>query len=121
MAEAPGARRRLEIRSYELKPGTAAEFDRLIEGVSAPMLRQHGIDVVAFGSSLHDKDAYYLMRAYASLKELERSEAAFYGSDQWRLGPREAILACIDRYASIVLEIGDVTIDGLRRRPITKR
>jgi hypothetical protein len=55
----------------------------------------------------------YLMRAYASLEELERSEA-FYGSVEWCQGPREAIMACIDRYISIVTEMDDVTIDGLR-------
>jgi hypothetical protein len=121
VTEAPAARRFLEIRSYELKPGTAAEFDRLVTGESAPMLRRHGIDVVAFGPSLDDEDAYYLMRAYASLEELERSEAAFYGSGEWRLGPREAILACIDRYASIVVEMDDAAIDGLRRTLITER
>ena len=60
------------------------------------MLRRHGIDVVAFGPSLHDQDAYYLMRSYASLEELERSETAFYGSEEWRLGPgRTSWLASI--------------------------
>jgi len=116
-----GARRFVEIRSYELKPDTAAEFGRLVGGESVPMLRRHGIDVVAFGPSLHDEDAYYLTRSYASLEELERSEAAFYGSEEWRLGPRDAILACIDRYVSIVVELDDVTIDGVRMAPITRR
>jgi len=121
VAEAPAARRVLEIRIYELKPGTAEEFDRLVEGESVPMLRRHGIDVVAFGPSLHNEETYCLMRAYAGLKELERSEADFYGSDQWRLGPREAILARIDRYASIVIELDDVAIDALRQPTNTVR
>ena len=121
MAEAPAAQQIVEIRSYELKSRTAAEFDRLVAGESVPMLRRHGIDVVAFGPSLNDQNAYYLMRAYPSLEELERSEGAFYRSEQWRLGPREAILACIDRYASIVVELDRVTIDGLRRPSITAR
>ena len=121
MAEVSAARRFVEIRSYELEHGTAAEFDRLVREASVPMLRRQGVDVVAFGPSLHDEDAYYLMRAYASLEDLERSEADFYGSDEWRLGPREAILACIDSYASIVIEMDDTTVDGLRRTLITKR
>jgi hypothetical protein len=104
----------VEIRSYRLRPGSAAEFDRLANGESLPMLRRQGIDVVAFAPSLTDPDAYYLMRAYASLDELERSEAEFYGSAEWSRGPREAILACIDHYISIVTELDDVTIDGLR-------
>jgi hypothetical protein len=115
VGESPAARRFVEIRTYRLKPGTAAEFDLLVTGTSAPMLRRQGIDVVDFGPSLLDKDVYYLMRAYASGEDLERSEAAFYGSDEWRLGPRSAILACIDSYTSVVIETDDVTIDRLRR------
>ncbi len=69
--------------------------------------------MVACGPSLHD-DAYYLMRAYASLDDLELSEAAFYGSDAGRLGPREAVLACIDTYTSIVIEVDGGTVEGLR-------
>ncbi len=114
MAVGESARRFVEIRSYRLKPGTAAEFDRLVTEASTPMLRRRGIDVVAFGRSLRDEDAFYLIRAFASLEDLERSEAAFYGSDEWRLGPRDAILACIDTYASIVIEMEDATVDGLR-------
>jgi hypothetical protein len=119
VAETPAPRWFVEIRSYELKPGTAARFDRLVEGESVPMLRRHGIDVVGFGPSLHDENTYYLMRAYASLEELERSEAAFYGSEEWRLGPREDILACIDHYVSITIELDGVTVDGLQQPSIT--
>jgi hypothetical protein len=115
VSEAAAARCVVEIRSYELTPGSSAEFARLVARESIPMLRRHRIDVVAFGPSLHDRDAYYLIRAYADLEQLERSEAEFYASDEWRLGPREAILACIDRYVSIVVEMDDVTIDRLRR------
>jgi hypothetical protein len=122
VSETAAARRVVEIRSYQLKAGSSAEFARLVAGESVPMLRRHGIDVLAFGPSLHDGDAYHLIRAYADLEQLERSEAEFYASDEWRLGPREAILACIDRYTSIVVEMDDVSIKGLRRpSPIAPR
>jgi hypothetical protein len=29
---------------------------------------------------------------------------AFYGSDEWRSGPRETVLALIDSHASVVLQ-----------------
>ena len=51
-------------------------------------------------SSLHDNDSYFLMRAFPSVEERQRSEDAFYGSDEWRKGPREAILAAIDSYTT---------------------
>jgi len=78
------------------------------------MLRRRGIDVVAFGRSLEDDGDHYLMRAYASLEDLERSESDFYGSERWRLGPRDAIIACIENYTSVVIEIDDGTLEGLR-------
>lgn len=107
----------LEIRSYNLKPGTRAEFHRLASEQAVPMLRRWQIDVVAFGPSPHDEDSYYLMRSFASLEERERAEDAFYGSDEWRQGPREAVLERIDSYTTIVLEVDPATLQGLRRQP----
>ena len=81
------------------------------------MLARHGIDVVAFGQSKGDRDGFYLIRAFDDLDDRTRKEDAFYGSAEWREGPREAILALIDSYADLVLELDESTIDGLRQRP----
>jgi hypothetical protein len=105
----------VEIRTYNLKPGTRAEFHRLVVEQSLPMLRRWQVDVVAFGPSLHDDDSYFLIRAYTSLEDRERSQEAFYGSDEWRRGPRQAIVDCIENDASVVLEMDIDTIDRLRR------
>ena len=78
------------------------------------MLKRSNVDVVAYGPSLHDKDSYYLIRRYDSLAHREQSENAFYGSDEWRQGPREAIVALIENYIDIVLELDQVTVQGLR-------
>lgn len=107
----------LEIRSYTLKPGTRAEFHRLFVEEALPLLRRWGIDVVAGGPSPHDEDSYYLMRSFASLEEREQQEDAFYSSDDWRQGPREAVLARIECYTTIVLEVDAATLQGLRREP----
>jgi hypothetical protein len=105
----------IEIRSYNLKPSTHDEFHRLFLEEAFPMLKRWNVDVVAFGPSLHDEDSYYLIRRYNSLTHREESETAFYGSDEWRQGPREAILALIENYAEIVLELDEVTVQGLRK------
>jgi hypothetical protein len=105
----------IEIRSYKLKPGTRGEFHRLFIEEAFPMLKRWNVDVVAYGPSPHDKDSYYLIRRYDSLAQREESENAFYGSDEWRQGPREAILAFIENYTEIVLEMDEVTIQGLRK------
>jgi hypothetical protein len=105
----------IEIRSYNLKPGTRSDFDRLVTEKSLPLLEHWKIDTVAWGPSLHDSDSYYLMRAFPGLQERERSEDAFYGSPEWREGPREAVLALIESYTTVVIEVDDDTLRGLRR------
>jgi len=104
----------IEIRSYNLKNGTRGEFHRLFLEEAFPMLKRWNVDVVAFGPSLHDENSYYLIRRYDSLAHREQSEEAFYGSDEWRQGPREAIIALIESYTEIVLELDEVTVWGLR-------
>lgn len=105
----------VEIRSYNLKQGTRDEFHRLFLEEAFPMLKRWNVDVVAYGPSLHDEDSYYLIRRYDSLADRAQSENAFYSSDEWRQGPREAILDLIENYTEVVLELNKVTIDGLRK------
>ena len=105
----------VEIRSYNLKPGTRDKFHRLFIEEAYPMLKRWKVDVVAYGPSLHDENSYYLMRQFDSLAHREQIENSFYGSDEWRQGPREAIIALIENYSEIVLELDEVTVQGLRR------
>ncbi len=112
---AAGGRRVVEIRTLSLKPGTRAEFHRLFSERSLPLLHRWNIDVVSFGPSLHDGDTYYVIRSYASLGERQTQEDAFYDSDDWRRGPREALLALIASYADAVLELDERGVEALRR------
>jgi NIPSNAP len=104
----------LEIRSYNLKAGTFERFHRRFVEESLPLLLRHGIDVVAYGVSLESADTYFLMRRFASLEERRSSEDAFYASEQWRNGPREAVMADIESYTTVVLRIEEQTLGGLR-------
>ena len=114
-ADEPGPRRVVEIRSYNLKPGTRQRYhDRLVRE-ALPLLERWKVDVVSFGSSMHDENSYFLMRAYASLAERQKSEDAFYGSAEWKNGIRDAVLADIESYATTVIKVDDATLRGLRR------
>ena len=106
----------IEIRSYTLKPGTRAEFHRLFLEEALPLLQRWNVDVVAYGPSLHDENSYYLMRRFDSLSHRDESENSFYGSDEWRQGPRERILACIETYTEFVMELDELTVQGLRNK-----
>jgi len=106
--------RLLEIRSYELKPGTRGEYDRLFREEAAPLLRRFEIDVVAVGPSMGDPNGYFLMRAFDDLDDRARREDAFYSSPEWRDGPRQAVLDCIVTYTDAVVELDEATIESLR-------
>jgi ketosteroid isomerase-like protein len=105
----------LEIRSYNLKPGTRDRFHQLFLKEALPMLKRWKVDVVAYGPSLHDQDSYFLMRAFDGVEVRQKSEDAFYGSDEWTKGPRERVLADIESYTTVVIRLDDATMQGMRR------
>jgi len=107
--------RLVEIRSYELKPGTREEYDRLFREEAAPLLREHEVDVVAVGTSAGDPNGYFLIRAFDSVDDRTRREDAFYSLPEWRQGPREAVLDCIVTYTDAVLELPDELVEALRQ------
>lgn len=107
--------RLIEIRSYNLVPGRRSDFHHLVVEKSMPLLRKWKVDVVDYGPSPHDGDSYYLIRAYADLADRQSSQDAFYGSADWRQGPRDEILPLIESHTSIVLELDEATVNAMRR------
>lgn len=108
----------IEIRTYRLRPGTREEFLRLLREEAVPLLERFGIRVVDYGASLVAEDGHeeaYLIRAFASLAEHRDQEAAMYGSDAWRHGPREAVLSLIECYHTIVREAPQAAVAALQR------
>ncbi len=105
----------IEIRTLTLKPNSREEFHRLYIEEALPRLQRWNFDVVAHGPSLHDENTYYVIRRYDSLAQREEMEDAYYASDDWRKGPREAMLALIENYMDIVLELDEVAVCGLRK------
>ena len=114
MAQEP-VKRLLEVRTYRLKPGTGhALHDAFIrEGI--PLVKQAGMDVVAFGFSADDPNGYFLMRAFSGLEDRQSTEDAFYSSDAWRKGPRQSIIGHIDSYQDTLLWLSSEAVEQLRR------
>ena len=52
---------------------------------------------------------------FDSLARRAEGEHAYSVSDAWRLVPRAAILALIENYTEIVLELDENTLQGLRQ------
>lgn len=105
----------IEILLYTLKPGTGSEFHRIMDEISVPLHREVGMDVVAYGNSLHDPDAYYLIRSYDNLEQLDSSQEAFYNSAAWRNGPRAAIIERIQTSLKSVITLSPEAIHELRQ------
>lgn len=97
----------LEIRTYWLRPGSRVEFVRVMRHECLPLLDRFGIRVVDCGASLVDDDGHeeaYLIRAFDSLEQHTVQEEAFYSSEEWHTGPRDAILSRIQSYHSVVVD-----------------
>ena len=60
------------------------------------------------------RSEFHRLMAEISLADRQQSQDRFYGSDEWKLGPREPILALIDTYTSVVLELDEAVVGGLR-------
>jgi hypothetical protein len=101
----------LEIRSYNLKPGTRDEFNKLVEK-TMPLLKQYKIEVVAYGPSMHDETSYFLMRSFTSKEQRDILEDVFYGSEDWKKGNREEVLSRIESYTTVVIPASKVMIDA---------
>lgn len=95
----------VEIRSYTLRPGIRDSFHRLVLEYSLPMLKRWKIGVLGYGPSLQEDSSYYLVRMYQSLLARQRSEDAFYGSDEWKRGPRESIVSRIINYTTVIVPL----------------
>lgn len=100
----------IEVRSYELKANAQAAFERLFLDEVVPLLAAWGHRIVFAGHSLHRDDAFVLIRSYDSEDHRRASQDSFYSSDDWRNGPREALLAMIDSFTSGVLPITNDTL-----------
>jgi NIPSNAP len=104
----------LDIRTYKLVPGGRDEFERIFYQAALPMLRRYGIEVVADGASIDDDDHFCLIRAFPSAARRREQLDAFYGSEEWRENYSNVVLALIDTYHVVALELTPATHEGFR-------
>lgn len=98
----------IEIRTYHLKPGAAQEFLRVMREEAFPLLEKFGLRVLAGGLTIAEGEDAYLIRSFDSLEEREAQEARFYGSDEWKNGPREAVISRIESFHEVVFDAGEL-------------
>lgn len=105
----------IEIRSITLRPGARDAFHRLYVERALPRLLRWNFDVVRYGPSLHDQDSYFVVRRFDTQAQRQADEDAYYASAEWRQGPREALLALMEGYTDVVLEVDEAAVEALRR------
>jgi len=106
--------RTVEVLLYTLKAGEGQNFHRIMQKVSVPLHKSSGMDVIAYGNSLHDMDSYYLIRAYDSPEHLKIMQEEFYNSDGWLNGPRKELVARIETGLKSLLFLSNEAIEQLR-------
>lgn len=106
----------IEIVLYSLKPGTGGEFFGIMQSASVPLHQGSGIDVIWHGQSIHDPDSYGLIRGFADMATLSAAQSAFYASDAWRMGPRQAIIERIETTTTIIIPMHAVDVKDLREQ-----
>ena len=103
MADSSAVDQVLEILTIDICPGRRDEFHRLYITEALPLLVKWRFRVVAHGPSLHDENTYYVIRLFKSLDDRQASEDAYYSSDDWKNGPRSAILDMVEHFAYAVV------------------
>ncbi|WP_411754314.1 NIPSNAP family protein [Serratia sp. (in: enterobacteria)] len=93
----------VEILQYRLQAGSGECFHHIMQHDSVPLHKAAGITVLEYGVSLHHPDAYYLMRRFDGMAEMEQVLQDFYRSQAWLEGPRSEIVALIEESHRAVL------------------
>lgn len=103
------------MRVYDLNPGTGHAFHEIMTRISVPLHREAGLNILAFGNSLHDDmDAYFLIRAFETTDQMTTALNTFYNSDTWKNGPRSSILGCIKTSKRLVIHLDSAAIAAFK-------
>lgn len=112
--EAKKIDRVVEIILYQLESGVGRDFHQIMQNVSAPVHHEAGLEILAFGTSLHSEDAYFLIRVFDSFDQMTVSLTSFYDSNGWKNGPRSNILNSIKTSHKSVMFLNETAIAMLK-------
>lgn len=103
----------VEFRIFRIHHGRRNEFIARFHDHLLPMLRDHGIEAVAWGPSLHDQDSFYLVRAYPSVETRQTALDTMFGSAEWLAEQEDVVLGMIESYNTVVVEAGEPLIAAM--------
>ena len=94
----------LEIRLFRLKPGTGAEFYRVADEGTVPLMRKWGIHVLGHWLSSTDEDSFFLVRAFRDAEDRRVVSEAFYASEEW-LAFEDTVMGMVENYHAVTSTI----------------
>jgi hypothetical protein len=109
----------LEVRIFTVHPGTREEFDRISREGTIPLMREHGINVVAYGPSPNNDDGYHLLRAFRSEQERVALSQSLYTTKEWEANYDAPVTAMIADYRTTVMPTTPELVDLLKLTPGT--
>ncbi|GAB3979753.1 hypothetical protein GCM10029978_075980 [Actinoallomurus acanthiterrae] len=96
----------LEIRLFTVQPGTRDEWHQISHEGTIPLMRDCGINVLAYGPSLNDENGYYLLRLFRDEDERVRLSQSMYATDEWLKRYEEPVTAMMAGYQTAVIPFG---------------
>lgn len=105
----------LDVRLYRIKPGRRGEFHALARDETLPLARSHGHQVVVYGPSTHDEDAYYLIRAFSDDEQRHAALADLYESEEWLRDYDERVMSLIESYQTAVFPTSAEAVEVLQK------
>jgi hypothetical protein len=102
----------LEIRLFNLKPGTGAEFFRVADEGTVPLMRRWGIRVLGHYQSTTNPDAFFLVRAFRDADDRKTVSEAFYASPEW-LAYEDTVMGMVADYHAVTTTITRENLEKL--------
>lgn len=108
------AKRVVEFRIFRIHPGQRENFAARFCDSLLSLQQRHGIQVICWGPSLHDRDSYLVVRVHPSVEARQQSLDAMFGSAEWLMEEEEEVLEMIESYNTCVVEADEQLIEAIR-------
>ena len=113
------AKRVVEFRIFRLHPGQRDLFTARFCDSLLALQQRHGIEVICWGPSLHDRDSFLVVRVHPSVEARQESLDAMFGSSEWLMEEEEEVMGMIESYNTCVVEADEALIEAIRSSLVT--
>ena len=105
----------LELRIYKIHHGLRDRFAVSMRAILLPLFERHGMNIIHHGPSAHDKDSYFLIRAFQSAADRKEKLEDAFSESEWLARYESSIMDMID-YTGTALVPATELIESLTGR-----